>query len=188
MHRRVRGARSCFAAAVLLCGLGTAASEASAAEAPEYQVKSVFLFYFTQFVSWPAGAFADARTPFVIGILGDDPFGANLEGAVRGEKADGRPIEVRHFSRVKDVDVCHILYVSRSESAELSNVLSVLNKRSILTVSDIEGFSRDGGMIRFVTENNKVRLRINVDAAKAAGLLISSKLLRPSEIISSQGE
>ena len=52
-----------------------------------------------------------------------------------------------------------------------------------LTVSDAENFARRGGMIRFVNENNKVRLRINVGAAREAGLTISSKLLRPAEIV-----
>lgn len=185
---RPRRARPLVVAAVLLCWVGSLASRAAAAEAAEYKVKSVFLFYFTQFVSWPPASFADANTPFVIGILGDDPFGADLEGAVRGERIDGHPIEIRRFSRIEEVSLCHILYVSRSQGAELGHVLSALRNRSILTVSDIDGFSRAGGMIRFVTENNKVRLRINIDAARSAGLVISSKLLRPSEIISGQGE
>jgi hypothetical protein len=184
----VRSARRFIAAALLLLCVGSLNAAAPAAEAPEYQVKSVFLFYFTQFVSWPPGAFADPKTPFVIGVLGEDPFGTDLETAVRGEKVNERPIEARHFERVEDVDVCHILFISRSKAGELGHVLSVLRNRSILTVSDIDGFSRAGGMIRFLTENNKVRLRINAEAAKAAGLLISSKLLRPSEVVSSQGD
>jgi hypothetical protein len=185
----VRWTRRWALALALLGGLALAAGPASAApEAPEYKVKSVFLFYFTQFVSWPPEAFSDAKTPFVIGILGDDPFGTDLDDAVRGEKANGRPIEVRHFARVEDIDVCHILYVSRSKAADVGHLLSVLDKRSILTVSDIDGFSRAGGIIRFLNEGGKVRLRINVDASRAAGLVISSKLLRPSEVVSSQGD
>ena len=44
-----------------------------------------------------------------------------------------------------------------------------------------------GVMIRFVAANNRIRLRINADAAKAAGLSISSKLLRPAELVTSAG-
>src|SRR6185295_17077931 len=66
-------------------------SVAIAAPAPsEYQVKAVFLFNFTQFVDWPAQSFADARAPFVIGVLGRDPFGSALDEAVRGETVNGR--------------------------------------------------------------------------------------------------
>jgi hypothetical protein len=53
----------------------------------------------------------------------------------------------------------------------------------VLTVGDFEGFTRRGGMIRFVTVGNKIRLRINLAAAQAANLTISSKLLRPAQIV-----
>jgi hypothetical protein len=161
-------------------------TQAPAASAPgfeprEYQIKAVFLFNFAQFVEWPQAAFADARSPFVVAILGDDPFGTALEETVRGERLNGRSLAVIRSSRIEDIVGCHILFISRSEAGRLEEILSALKGRSILTVSDIEGFSRQGGMIQFVTENNKVRLRINNDAARSAGLTISSKLLRPSQ-------
>jgi hypothetical protein len=37
--------------------------------------------------------------------------------------------------------------------------------------------------VQFITDNNKIRLRINIDALKEANLEMSSKLLRLSEII-----
>jgi hypothetical protein len=40
-------------------------------------------------------------------------------------------------------------------------------------------------MIQFATENSRIRLRINVEAARASGLTISSKLLRPADIVGS---
>jgi len=54
---------------------------------------------------------------------------------------------------------------------------------TILTVGENDGFAKRSGMIRFVVRDNKVRLRINVDAARAAKLTISSKLLRVAEIV-----
>jgi hypothetical protein len=66
---------------------------------------------------------------------------------------------------------------------EKVNNRASLKERSILTVSDTEGAAQRGVMIRLVTEKNKIRLRINLQAAKAANLTISSKLLRPAEIV-----
>lgn len=150
-------------------------------EVREYQIKAVFLFNFAQFVEWPDKAFTNANAPIVIGILGEDPFGTALDEAIRGERVNGRPLTVVRVSRIQDLGICHILFISRSESAHLQEILRGLNGRSVLTVSDIEDFSRHGGMIRFATENNRVRLKINNEAARAAGLTISSKLLRPSQ-------
>ena len=151
--------------------------------ANEYQIKAVFLFNFTQFVDWPANAFSDAQTPLVIGVLGDDPFGPYLDETVRGEKVKDRPLVVQRYRRPADIKTCHVLFISRSESARLDQIFGSLRGRNILTVSDIEGFARRGGMMLFLTQGNKTRLRINLEAAKAANLTISSKLLRPAEII-----
>jgi hypothetical protein len=151
----------------------------------EYQVKAVFLFNFAQFVDWPSSAFPDRQTPLVIGVLGKDPFEGSLEEAVRGETINARPLEIRRFKSVEEVRDCHVLFISNSESAHLERILGALKGRNILTVSDVDGFAERGGMIRFVTEKNKVRFRINLDSAKAAGLTISSKLLRPAEIVTS---
>ena len=58
-----------------------------------------------------------------------------------------------------------------------------LKGRSVLTVGDFDGFSHRGGMIRFITVGNEIRLRINLAAAQEAKLTISSKLLRPAQIV-----
>lgn len=149
----------------------------------EYQIKAVFLYNFAQFVEWPAAVFANEAAPLVIGVLGDDPFGAQLDAAVKEEKLGQRPLEIRRFRRVEEIATCHILFICRSESARLERIISSLQGRSVLTVSDMDEFTRRGGMIRFLTENKKVRMRINPEAAKRVGLTISSKLLRPAEIV-----
>ena len=149
-------------------------------------MKAVFLFNFAQFVEWQPDAFPNPTAPLVIGILGTDPFGNYIDEAVNGEKVNDRAIVIRRFSSVADVGTCQILFISGSEQADLPQILAALKGRSILTVSDMDQFSHDGGMIRFVMEKNKVRLRINNEAARSAGLRISSKLLRPSEVVTSE--
>ena len=156
---------------------------APSAASHEFEIKAVFLYNFVRFVDWPLRVFPEPQTPMIIGVLGEDPFGAALDEAVHGETVNGRPLVVRRFRRVEDVDHCHVLFISRSESARLGSILARLKDQGILTVSDADDFTRHGGMIRFVTESNKVRLRINVEASRAAGLMISSKLLRPAEIV-----
>lgn len=159
----------------------------SPAASQEYRVKAVFLFNFTQFVDWPTEAFASPESPFVIGILGDDPFRGALEEAISGETAQTRPLVVRRFRRVEEIETCHILFVAKSESSRFTEILSALRARPILTVSESENFARNGGIVRFLTDNNRIRLRINLDSARAANLRISSKLLRHAEIVGNPG-
>jgi len=149
----------------------------------EYQLKAVFLFNFAQFVDWPAAAFTDPQSPLVIGILGDDKFGNSLDQTVRGERVNDRPFLVQRYTKLDEIGTCHILFISQSERGRLDQIITALQGRNVLTVSDADGFALQGGVIQFVTENNKIRLDINLEAAKAAGLTISSKLLRPATIV-----
>ncbi len=155
-----------------------------AAAAPtEDQVEAVFVFNFAHFVEWPPDAFSAPGDPFIIGILGDDPFGSHLDEVIRGEQIDGHPLRVLRFRSVAEIKRCQILFIDQSESGRLGPILAALNGRSTLTVSQAGEAAEHGVMIQFATENNRVRLRINVESARAAGLTISSKLLRPAAIV-----
>lgn len=151
----------------------------------EQQVKAVFLFNFAQFVEWPTTAFVESNSPIVIGILGKDPFGTFLEETIHNEQVNGRPLIIQRYSSVADVKGCHILFIQAPATPKLDVILKALKGKQILTVSDVNNFTKQGGMVRFVKESNKVKLRINVNAAKAEGITISSKILRLSEIVNS---
>lgn len=169
----MRVAAAAWLIAAGLCG-GGAASAAPTAQ----QVEAVFLFYFSQFVDWPATAFAGEDAPIVIGVLGNDPFDGSLDQAVAGERVNGRPIVVRRLKSIAAANGCQILYISSSEAPQLPQILQALKGRNVLTVSDLDHFVESGGMIRFVLIDEHVRLLINAPAAQAAGLTLSSKLLR----------
>lgn len=152
----------------------------------EYQVKAIFLYNFTQFVEWPSSAFPEKNSPLIIGVLGQDPFGAYLDETVKNEKIGEHPLVVNRFTSADDIGACHILFVNIDEKGALRDALNKLAGRPILTVGDADHFIRDGGMVRFVPDHNKIRMQINLEVARETGLLISSKLLRLAEIVSSK--
>jgi hypothetical protein len=181
MVKSLHGWLLCACALLTLMGV-----PANAAVPPsEYRVKAVFLFNFAQFVEWPSAAPETAAKPFVIGILGKDPFGPDLDSVVRGETVAQRPLVVERYHSVAELQDCNILYIARTEISHLPQILSALKGRSILTVSDADSDDQSGVMIRLVNQNNRIRMQIDVGAAKAANLTISSKLLRPAEIVGS---
>jgi hypothetical protein len=154
--------------------------QAYAQKASEYQVKAAFLFNFSKFLEWPVEAMGEPGEPFIIGVLGKDPFGSYLDDIIAGEKIMDHQMIVKRFDNVEEVDRCHILFVNAP--GKTSEAINALKGKSILTVSDDHEFNRIGGIIRFFTENEMIRLQINVDAAKAANLSVSSKLLRIAKI------
>jgi hypothetical protein len=181
-----RRAVLCLVVALLL---ESATSRTTFAQAPvdERVYKATFLFNFAQFVEWPPASFADPREPIVIGVLGQDPFGTILEDLVEGDLAQGRSLTVHRFSKVEDVKVCHILFVSASERASFSRIFAALKGRPVLTVGDVPGFAAGGGIIGFVNDGKFVRMQANLAAARASGLTISSNILRLSTIVRGAG-
>jgi hypothetical protein len=177
--------RSCRALALRRMALFCAAGLLLGAGAPvsEYQLKAVFLFNFAQFVEWPPNTFAQPNSPFVIGVVGNDPFGSNLDEAVRGETLNQHPFVIQHFEKSTDVHDCQILFIPASEAAHMGEILAKVKGQSVLTVSDAEDTAQRGVVIGFFMQDRQVRLRINIDAARMASLTISSKLLRPAEIV-----
>lgn len=164
----------------LLCGMKNQKPE----DPPtEYQLKAVFLFNFTQFVAWPSKSFDNDKDPFIIGILGENPYGNFLDETVRGESVNGHRIIIRRYNTIQDIKTCHILYINLKNQNDLEDVLTKFKNRNILTVGDASKFTQLGGMISFVITNNKVGIKINLGAANDADLSISSKLLRLATIV-----
>jgi hypothetical protein len=145
--------------------------------AAEYQVKAVFLYNFTQFIDWPPSTFNSADEPFVIGIIGEDPFGSYLDEVVAGENIGTHPIMVKRYKTIKDIGNCKMLFINTNDGEWAEKILESVSRKNILTVSDKADFIKWGGIVRFYTDENKIRLQINVEKAKAAQLNISSKLL-----------
>ena len=90
---------------------------------------------------------------------------------------------VRRFRRGQTIDNCHILFVSERGFRRWESLRSDLARRSILTVGESAGFAEAGGMIELYNDGHRIRLRVNLEAARSTNLRLSSKLLRASEIV-----
>jgi hypothetical protein len=144
----------------------------------EYEVKATYLYNFARFTEWPVKGVDTKDNSFAVCVLGRDPFGSVLDTILAGEAIDGKHMVHRRISAVQDAGSCRILFISSSEKSRLKETLAVLEKMSVLTVSDIPDFSAQGGMIQFVVEQDKVRFEVNLQTAGEAGLMLSSELLK----------
>jgi YfiR/HmsC-like len=144
----------------------------------EFQVKAAYLYNFGRFVEWPDERGSDKDDAFEICVLGADPFGPTLDATLARETIAGKSVAAKRISKPQDVDSCRILFISSSEEGHLKQVLAALEKTSVLTVSDIPGFSERGGMIGFILEGDRVRFDVNLASAQDARLTLSSELLK----------
>lgn len=178
-HRKVRNLLFLIAITTV-CALPTSGETQSPTE---YQVKAAFLYNFARFVEWTPKAFHDVNSPFAFCVLGEDPFGPDLERTISGKTVNAREIVVRRLKGIPGLENCHILFIGTSESGRITQVLHALKNTAVLTVGETEGFLRGGGIISFFVEDNKIRFEINVDNAERSGLKISSRLLKLAKVI-----
>lgn len=151
----------------------------------EYQVKASFLFTMSKFVTYPEEAFSSADAAFNMCVLGEDPFQRVLDIGAKESNTNiiqGHPVKVIYSQRLEEIQVCHILFVSESEKNRLPNIITYLEKRPILTVSDIKDFLVHGGMIEFYTEESKIKFCINLNRIIEARLNIGSQVLRLAKL------
>lgn len=146
--------------------------------APEKRLKAAILFNFAKYVEWPAGSFTDSSAPLSIGILGDDPFGDELDAIVAGRTIHGHSVTVKRGRTWDGLGNCHVLYISASEDERLPSLLPRLGEHPILTVGESAGFLRDGGIIRMFVDESRVRFEVNLGASTRAGLKLSSQMLQ----------
>ena len=156
----------------------------TAAAKSEEAVQAALILKFAKFVEWPRTAFRSASSPIVIGVLGDDRLRELLTFMAIDKKVGKRGLKVVDAKTSSSWSSVQILFIVESISANIPKVLTSVNRKSVLTVSEAEGFSEQGGMIYFERVSKKIHLTINTAATSAARLNLNSKLLNIATIVS----
>ncbi len=160
----------------LLCSLGTANS---ADLADEQAMKAAFIYQFVNFVEWPA----DQPDQVIIGVLGSDGLYDALN-SLGDRRSDARPILIRRYSSLADtIDGPHVLVIGTSQSDRLATILDAVATSPVLTVSDIDAFAEEGGIIGFVRKGARQKFTVNRNAAELANLSLRQELLRVAILV-----
>lgn len=172
--------------AILLTGLLAVAGTARSG-VEETELTVAYLYNFSKFVRWPSGAFTGPGAPLRICAYGRVSMSGALE-TLNDKKAQGHQVRVERRKRGEALGSCHVIYVGDSERRYLSPLLRSLTGRPALTVSAIPGFAAGGGMIGFVKVDNRLRFEINTASTEAAGLTVSSQLLKLATLVVRDGK
>jgi hypothetical protein len=162
-------------AVAMLCAVSVCAG---AAEPAEYQIKAEFIERFTRFVEWPQTAQLAPGQPFVIGVIGRDPFGPYLEAIARDRTIKGQQVRISRVSSLDSIGSCRILFVASSEKGRIPEIVVHAREHPVLTIADSPGALASGVMINLYTAENRVRFEINEKELQRAGFQASAQLLK----------
>jgi YfiR/HmsC-like len=167
--------------ALAVFGLRAVQSRAEVGDLTEYEIKVGLLYQFAVYTQWPKDALPEGGSEFVLGIVGDDPFGNALD-FLRGKTVKSRKFVVKHFTNAQAMNGCHMLFICESEKENVPQILKALDKSCVLTISEVPEFIEQNGMINFVlkktSRSERVRFEINKTAAEQAGLKLHSGFLK----------
>lgn len=151
----------------------------SRAQNSDYRIHSVFLYNFTKYFNWKE----DNSHAFVIAILGNSIIKSELEKRFIGKTVNNKQVQVREFKSVEDISDCHILFLPALQSHKIDAVLTKIQGKSTLLVTDMEGLGKKGSSINFIEVDGKLRFELNKAALQSSGIRASSEIERLSIII-----
>lgn len=158
-------------AALTLLALPGALSHAQVSSEP--QLKAAFLVNFLKYMEWPPSG----ASTVTICLFGRDTLGPYLN-SYEGRAVGGRELRVRRVSGQDQVSECQLMFVPDTEEARFGPVLRWVENQPVLTISDTDIFTRQGGAIALVRSDGRLQFDINMDALNRAGLKPHSQMMR----------
>jgi len=171
----------------LLLLAAACASSAHAAEnvqLVEQKIKAGLIYNFLKYTAWPGVA---DHAPMIVCLLGGDPFDGHLK-PLAGRTVNQHTIEVRSLGAASETGGCLVLVIHQSESTAWPQLRKTLARADVLTVSDFGGFAQAGGMIEFARADERIAVKINVDAIAAKRLQVQDRLLKLATIVRTSPE
>lgn len=163
---------------LLVCAAGRVAAEVARApqrDIPlEYAVKATYLYKLAPFVNWPPEEFSSPAAPFRICIVGRNPFGDFLHGAVAGRSLGTHRFEVQTLDTLHPGSDCQVAFIDDPQPERVRAALDAVVNEPVLTVTEADA---PAGIVQFVLHRGRVRFRIDAEAAARHRISISSKLL-----------
>ena len=170
---------------VLVVGVRPSFGQGKTSSSREYQIKAAYLYNFLRYIEWPADAFEDAASPFVVGTLGkvDPTLARSLAYYEKHKKVRGRAIKIRHFQSADKITGCHVVFLAKTlDSKTLKKVVQRLSGKPTLLVGETRTFLQQGGGISFYRVSTRIRFRLALKETQRKRLKPSAKLLQIAQV------
>ncbi|SDL37129.1 protein of unknown function [Maridesulfovibrio ferrireducens] len=138
--------------------------------ATKTQLRALFIKKIPKYVLWPEQSNSKHGRPYTVATIDKDelvPFFNTPDS----------------FKLVRwPAENCQVLFLDSKKPRVIAAIIKQVQDKPILTIGQNPDFLRMGGIINLVESGSRMKLQVNICAARKAGLTISSKLLKLSEI------
>jgi hypothetical protein len=157
-----------------LLGPGLPARAGDRLTATPDQLRALYVQRLVKYVAWPDGAGPAPGEPFVVAAT--DP--ARLRPYFTApDRGDGL-----RFRLVRWPAECDVLVLAGASRREAAAILKRVADKPVLTITQDPDGPALGAVVNFYMQGGRLKLEVSPEAARRAGLTISSRLLQLARI------
>ena len=145
---------------------------------PKYE--AIFIYNFTKYIEWPR---VDGHGEFIIGILGQGAIISEMQLMASQKLVGDRKIIIKVFENAENIEHCHLLFITKKQSALLAVAQQKLAGMTTLYVTENPGMALKGADINFISKVNKVLFELNEKTMEQHNLQVSSDLKKFAVIL-----
>lgn len=158
--------------ALFVAAFLTSAAPTAIAQSGEDALKAAFLYNFALYTEWPT-----LSDTFAICLVGKNGLGEAAEALSRRE-VSGRPVRVFRIDHGQAQGNCNLVFVQASASEHSAKLIASLAGKPVLTITEGKSGESTKAMLHLSSDQGRLSFEASQTAARAAGLVFSSKLLR----------
>lgn len=168
-------------ASVMLFHVNAIQAQSTSSTQLIYNLQVHMLFKLLPYIDW-VGQEDQTEEPFVICILGDDPYGKLIDQLAKESQYKKRKIEIRRIEEIDQLQSCHVLFINPSFENDWNEIQEKIKTWQILTISEYGNFAKLGGMVNYFINNDNLNLEINVTAVEEKEIKINSLVLQLKKV------
>jgi antitoxin component YwqK of YwqJK toxin-antitoxin module len=141
----------------------------------ENQIKGALLYKITKFIRWPNDPGKKIKLCFMDEL--EDQHKETLAKTIANlinPSTDN--FELVTTITINDITSCNLLFIGMKSQSKLQDILTRLEGKPTVTISDIIGFTKRGGMFGFYRKNGNIAVELNYTNAKNNGVTINAAL------------
>lgn len=145
----------------------------------DVQIKAAYIFKLSQFITWDGSRKSPINFCYIESTRQseDASVGQSFERLVTAKNA-GAQWRVSRIRGLTGIAECDALFIAESEDSSLSNILTQIAGKNILTISDMRRFINRGGMLGFVVDSqDRIQMEANLITMKKTNVMIGAVVL-----------
>ena len=153
------------------------------AQTRELLLKAGYIEKFTHFVDWSNNPHSKDSL-FKVAVIGDKKFSMALEQIFSKIKVNEKSVKVTYITSVDQIKDNLILVISKSvNNDKLDEILNYTTGKTILTISEKDGYGVRGSIINLIVVDEFIRYEINRVTLGKSGLKMNSLLIKSGTLV-----